>query len=550
MLIVANSKATNFDALLVTAVIETLSSFNPRAESGDGRIGLTQLSPHAGRTAARLAQVDWDAARLVEPEYNLLLGLHHLRYLRELFEGNMSSVLMAFCAGSEAVAREQHERAPAFVQNAVSTIEARYRAWTGLKQEEARPAPPAVAQLAAPDGQAAAAAAGPRPVKEVLREVVSRFGLSGSESETMSAAIVQAAAETRSDPLLLAAVAAAASDFAGARSVEGRVGLMQISSAKGAYMAKVSGVEWQGEARLHDNAYNVKLGAAYLAFLNKVFQGKTGTVLIAYHYGAREYIEAMKAKQPIPETTTLFVRRVLAYRQEWAALALTPAEPEQKSEEAAAPAAQPMQQAPREQPRQQAGQSDAAPSQGDSPALAEGGAPVVEKTEPQYFEDELARMSHIVCSYGIPPQECGRLAGQIVLYSDRFEMDALLVAALIKEQSNFFWFARSNNPVRIGLFQLNPEEAVTIADRARVTWGGAGELKNPAYALRLGVAYLRALRAAFGGPERILTGFYWGPDEYVKAIKARRGAPPEVKNKVAAVLATYNSWRSELRIKK
>lgn len=82
---------------LVRAVMATESSFNPRAVSPKGAMGLMQLMP---ATAAEMFVADpWD------PKQNIHGGVRYLRVLANLFNGDMVRIVAAYNAGPEAVRR-------------------------------------------------------------------------------------------------------------------------------------------------------------------------------------------------------------------------------------------------------------------------------------------------------------------------------------------------------------------------------------------------------------------------------------------------------------
>jgi soluble lytic murein transglycosylase-like protein len=85
------------DYALVKAVIRAESNFNPRAISKAGAKGLMQLMPE---TANTLRVND-----PFHPEDNIEGGVRHLRYLLDLFQGNLHLVLAAYNAGEDAVFR-------------------------------------------------------------------------------------------------------------------------------------------------------------------------------------------------------------------------------------------------------------------------------------------------------------------------------------------------------------------------------------------------------------------------------------------------------------
>lgn len=107
---------------LVLAVIDVESGFQPRALSSAGAMGLMQLMP---ATARRYGVVDpWD------PASNLEGGIRYLRFLLDLFDGDLRLALAGYNAGEGAVMRHGR-RIPPFkeTQNYVPAVLARYRHW-------------------------------------------------------------------------------------------------------------------------------------------------------------------------------------------------------------------------------------------------------------------------------------------------------------------------------------------------------------------------------------------------------------------------------------
>lgn len=94
-LIQAASAQHNLDPLLVHALIQAESSFNPRAVSEKGAQGLMQIMP---QTAGRLA-----VSNPFDPEENVNAGARHLRRLLDAFRGNLPLALAAYNAGEKTV---------------------------------------------------------------------------------------------------------------------------------------------------------------------------------------------------------------------------------------------------------------------------------------------------------------------------------------------------------------------------------------------------------------------------------------------------------------
>jgi hypothetical protein len=103
-LITRASEKYNVDSALVKAIIKAESNFNHQAVSPKGARGLMQLMP----TTANSLQV----RDSFHPENNIDGGVRYLRYLLNLFKGNLSLALAAYNAGEAAVARHHYNIPP------------------------------------------------------------------------------------------------------------------------------------------------------------------------------------------------------------------------------------------------------------------------------------------------------------------------------------------------------------------------------------------------------------------------------------------------------
>jgi len=106
------------DPLLVAAVVEVESRFDARAVSHRGAMGLMQLLPlHVGPESAD---------ELLDPALNLDLGAGYLRWLLELFDGDLELALAAYNAGPTNVRR--YDGVPPFreTRNYVQKVLSRY----------------------------------------------------------------------------------------------------------------------------------------------------------------------------------------------------------------------------------------------------------------------------------------------------------------------------------------------------------------------------------------------------------------------------------------
>ena len=85
---------------LVAALIHVESSFNPKAVSRKGAVGLMQLLPDTARRFGLKTKKD-----LFVPEKNLDAGIRYLKWLNKRFSGDVEKILAAYNAGEGAVAR-------------------------------------------------------------------------------------------------------------------------------------------------------------------------------------------------------------------------------------------------------------------------------------------------------------------------------------------------------------------------------------------------------------------------------------------------------------
>jgi soluble lytic murein transglycosylase-like protein len=91
------SASHGVDGTLVRSVIEIESSFNRRAVSPMGAMGLMQLIPATG---ARFGVRDF-----FDPAQNINGGVRYLRFLLEMFQGDLDLSLAAYNSGENRVAR-------------------------------------------------------------------------------------------------------------------------------------------------------------------------------------------------------------------------------------------------------------------------------------------------------------------------------------------------------------------------------------------------------------------------------------------------------------
>lgn len=94
------------DPALVRAIVQVESNFNPFAISSRGARGLMQLVPATARR--------FGVRNVFDPKSNLDGGVRYLKYLMNLFDGDLKLSLAAYNAGENAV--DRHKGVPPFVE--------------------------------------------------------------------------------------------------------------------------------------------------------------------------------------------------------------------------------------------------------------------------------------------------------------------------------------------------------------------------------------------------------------------------------------------------
>lgn len=113
----------NLDVALIKAVIKAESNFNHQAVSRAGAKGLMQLMP---KTASALNVED-----VFHPDDNIEGGARYLRYLLNLYNGNLTLALAAYNAGEGAVAKYNYGIPPyRETQNYVRRVLALYESFS------------------------------------------------------------------------------------------------------------------------------------------------------------------------------------------------------------------------------------------------------------------------------------------------------------------------------------------------------------------------------------------------------------------------------------
>lgn len=94
-----NARRFGLDPLMVLAVIQVESRFDPTAVSSQRAMGLMQLQPETARELASSLGLPWTSDELLfDPDVNVLLGCAYLSRLSERF-GDLDAALAAYSSG-------------------------------------------------------------------------------------------------------------------------------------------------------------------------------------------------------------------------------------------------------------------------------------------------------------------------------------------------------------------------------------------------------------------------------------------------------------------
>ena len=104
--IVEHSRAYGLDPYLVMAVIKTESTFNSRARSHKGAMGMMQLLPSTAKEMAGDLGIEWKGHdMLYDPSLNVKMGIHYLSSLKGQFNDDMTKAIVAYNRGPYKLAK-------------------------------------------------------------------------------------------------------------------------------------------------------------------------------------------------------------------------------------------------------------------------------------------------------------------------------------------------------------------------------------------------------------------------------------------------------------
>jgi len=138
-----------------------------------------------------------------------------------------------------------------------------------------------------------------------------------------------------------------------------------------------------------------------------------------------------------------------------------------------------------------------------------------------------------------------RMTKAILEESNRYDIDPIFVASIIRTESAFNPLARGTSG-EIGLMQLMPKTGEYIAKRIGLkNYKGAKTLKDPVKNIKIGVAYLNYLRQKFDNQAyKYVPAYNMGPGNVIKSI-ARQERPKIYSSKV---IKFYESFYKQIYV--
>lgn len=107
-LIVDKTSLENIDPILISSLILYESGFNAKAKSSMGAVGLMQVLPATASYMVSINLIDKSYLQdLYNEEYNLVIGIRYLKYLLDIFKGDMNKALMAYNWGPDKVLKSK-----------------------------------------------------------------------------------------------------------------------------------------------------------------------------------------------------------------------------------------------------------------------------------------------------------------------------------------------------------------------------------------------------------------------------------------------------------
>ena len=142
---------------------------------------------------------------------------------------------------------------------------------------------------------------------------------------------------------------------------------------------------------------------------------------------------------------------------------------------------------------------------------------------------------------GLNAEDLSAVSDQILMESQKYGYDPLLLTALIITESSFNNWARSRKGA-LGLMQIVPKTGYAIANETNLKWHGKKTLFDPESNIVLGTYYLNKLVKRFGDLGLALEAYNHGPSQLKKYLN--KGMQPKQYSR--KVLRNYRKVRAQV----
>ena len=160
-------------------------------------------------------------------------------------------------------------------------------------------------------------------------------------------------------------------------------------------------------------------------------------------------------------------------------------------------------------------------------------------------EHQIDYISRIIQTHNKKQTSPRELAKVIVRVSNELNIDPLLTTAIIKAESTFKPYAKSNKGA-MGLMQLMPGTGKYVSQIMNTNWQGIYRLHDMEYNIRLGVRYYKYLMERFHGNQVFaLIAYNWGPTNTARAYKGGSNIPRTSTRYASNVSENTAAWRED-----
>ena len=332
--LVSNGKKYNIDPLIIFALAIKESNFDSNY-SKNGRIGLVPLDFDKTKFIADLYQIELTRKnQLRDIIKNIECSYVTLNFLQDLFKDDLRFALLAYKWEIDQISSlyESKSEIPKDYFEFIENINKLYKKLSeGAFQIEVDTDKNIKNEVVKAEIK-----------KEEQKPFVLNYyksGLSRSEKKKLSVfisrelenskmnkdirldfidEIIEKSLRYNYDPLFIFSLIKIESNFdPDAVSKTGKVGLFQIDSNDGQYLASLTGQKWTNKEELKNISYNIDFGLAVFSLANKVFENNHYYSIVGYNWGIKKLISTLQKQQKLTFEAEQYPRKIFNLYQKW-----------------------------------------------------------------------------------------------------------------------------------------------------------------------------------------------------------------------------------------